>query len=40
MEKKQLDPGILNDLAPCGISCARCVGYHDGVVKKLSAQLL
>ena len=30
---------ILKDLAPCGLSCRRCLAHHDGDIKKTSRDL-
>ncbi|OIO84956.1 MAG: hypothetical protein AUK32_07915 [Candidatus Aquicultor secundus] len=34
------DELIVKDLAACGLNCARCVKYSDGLTKKLSTELL
>lgn len=36
---KQNREMILNDLAPCGIDCSRCVVYKGGVIQKSSTEL-
>ncbi len=29
---------ILKDLAPCGLSCRKCLAYQDGDIKKTSQE--
>ena len=35
-----MEPGILDNVAPCGLVCYTCNGCNHGVIKELSTKLL
>ena len=38
--EKEIITQAVNELAPCGLDCARCVSFKGGLVEQLSSQLL